>query len=84
MELSTTRRKVTNRPARAPFEGRHRGRAARQTMPRTAVANATRPAQPPLAQPAALVPPIYARLLRVLLQRAEVDGDRVLAAAGLD
>ncbi len=32
----------------------------------------------------ALVHPIYARLLRMLLQQAEVDGDRVLAAAGLD
>lgn len=37
-----------------------------------------------LAAPAALVPPIYARLLRILLQHAAVDGDRVLAAAGLD
>jgi AraC-like DNA-binding protein len=41
-------------------------------------------APPPLAQPAALVPPIYARLLRMLLQHASVDGDRVLAGAGLD
>ena len=39
---------------------------------------------PPLPQPASLVPPIYARLLRMLLQHADVDGDRVLAAAGLD
>jgi hypothetical protein len=38
----------------------------------------------PLPQPASLVPPIYARLLRMLLQHADVDGDRVLAAAGLD
>ena len=30
------------------------------------------------------VHPIYARLLRMLLQQADVDGDRVLAAAGLD
>jgi AraC-like DNA-binding protein len=46
----------------------------------------TRPpvAHPPLPQPASLVPPIYARLLRMLLQHAHVDGDRVLAAAGLD
>jgi AraC-like DNA-binding protein len=42
----------------------------------------SRPAHPPL--PASLVPPIYARLLRMLLQHAEVDGDRVLAGAGLD
>jgi AraC-like DNA-binding protein len=41
-------------------------------------------APPPLPQPGALVPPIYARLLRMLLQHADVDGDRVLAAAGLD
>ena len=41
-------------------------------------------AHPPLPQPGALVPPIYARLLRMLLQHADVDGDRVLAAAGLD
>jgi AraC-like DNA-binding protein len=41
-------------------------------------------ASTPLPQPAALVPPIYARLLRMLLQHAAVDGDRVLAAAGLD
>ncbi len=41
-------------------------------------------AHPPLPQPGSLVPPIYARLLRMLLQHAEVDGDRVLAAAGLD
>ncbi len=41
-------------------------------------------AHPPLPQPSSLVPPIYARLLRMLLQHAEVDGDRVLAAAGLD
>ena len=41
-------------------------------------------AHPPLPQPASLVPPIYARLLRMLLQHADVDGDRVLAAAGLD
>jgi len=47
-------------------------------MPRTASAH------PPLPQPGSLVPPIYARLLRMLLQHAEVDGDRVLAAAGLD
>src|ERR1700758_3302715 len=39
---------------------------------------------PPLPQPGSLVPPIYARLLRMLLQHADVDGDRVLAAAGLD
>ncbi len=38
----------------------------------------------PLPQPGSLVPPIYARLLRMLLQHADVDGDRVLAAAGLD
>ncbi len=38
----------------------------------------------PLPQPTSLVPPIYARLLRMLLQHADVDGDRVLAAAGLD
>ena len=50
-------------------------------MPRTPNAH---PAHPPLPQPASLVPPIYARLLRMLLQHAEVDGDRVLAAAGLD
>jgi len=47
-------------------------------MPRTAVV------PPPLPQPAALVPPIYARLLRMLLQHADVDADRVLASAGLD
>jgi AraC-like DNA-binding protein len=41
-------------------------------------------AHPPLPQPGSLVPPIYARLLRMLLQNADVDGDRVLAAAGLD
>jgi len=41
-------------------------------------------AHPPLPQPSSLVPPIYARLLRMLLQHADVDGDRVLAAAGLD
>ena len=41
-------------------------------------------AHPPLPQPGALVPPIYARLLRMLLQHADIDGDRVLAAAGLD
>ncbi len=41
-------------------------------------------APPPLPQPGSLVPPIYARLLRMLLQHADVDGDRVLAAAGLD
>ena len=41
-------------------------------------------AHPPLPQPGALFPPIYARLLRLLLQHADVDGDRVLAAAGLD
>jgi AraC-like DNA-binding protein len=39
---------------------------------------------PLLPASSALVPPIYARLLRMLLQQAEVDGDRVLAAAGLD
>jgi len=44
----------------------------------------TQVAHPPLPQPASLVPPIYARLLRMLLQHAHVDGDRVLAAAGLD
>jgi AraC-like DNA-binding protein len=44
-----------------------------------------RPIAPPsLPQPASLVSPIYARLLRMLLQHADVDGDRVLAAAGLD
>lgn len=32
---------------------------------------------------AALVHPVYARLLRMLLQRAEVDSDRVLASAQL-
>jgi hypothetical protein len=41
-------------------------------------------AHPPLPQPGSLVPPIYARLLRMLLLHADVDGDRVLAAAGLD
>ena len=41
-------------------------------------------AHPPLPQPGSLVPPIYARLLRMLLQHADIDGDRVLAAAGLD
>ena len=41
-------------------------------------------AHPPLPQPGSLVPPIYARLLRMLLQHADVDSDRVLAAAGLD
>jgi AraC-like DNA-binding protein len=41
-------------------------------------------AHPPLPQPGSLFPPIYARLLRMLLQHADVDGDRVLAAAGLD
>ncbi len=41
-------------------------------------------AHSPLPQPGSLVPPIYARLLRMLLQHADVDGDRVLAAAGLD
>jgi len=41
-------------------------------------------AHPPLPQAGSLVPPIYARLLRMLLQHADVDGDRVLAAAGLD
>ncbi len=34
--------------------------------------------------PTGLVHPIYARLLRMLLQQAEVDSDRVLAAAALD
>jgi len=47
-------------------------------VPRTDIAH------PPLPQPGSLVPPIYARLLRMLLQHADVDGDRVLAAAGLD
>src|SRR5438067_10389241 len=47
-------------------------------MPRTDLAH------PPLPQPGSLVPPIYARLLRMLLQHADVDGDGVLAAAGLD
>jgi AraC-like DNA-binding protein len=47
-------------------------------MPRNDIAH------PPLPQPGSLVPPIYARLLRMLLQHADVDGDRVLAAAGLD
>jgi AraC-like DNA-binding protein len=42
------------------------------------------PVHTPLPQPGSLVPPIYARLLRMLLQHADVDGDRVLAAAGLD
>jgi AraC-like DNA-binding protein len=41
-------------------------------------------AHPLLLPPSLLVPPIYARLLRMLLQRADIDGDRVLAAAGLD
>ena len=41
-------------------------------------------APPPLPQPTSLVPPIYARLLRMLLENADVDGDSVLAAAGLD
>jgi AraC-like DNA-binding protein len=41
-------------------------------------------AHPPLPQPGSLVPPIYARLLRMLLQHADIDADRVLAAAGLD
>src|ERR1700712_1135426 len=41
-------------------------------------------AHPPLPQPGSLVPPIHARLLPMLRQHAEVDGDRVLAAAGLD
>ena len=44
----------------------------------------TQVASSPLPQPTSLVPPIYARLLRMLLQHADVDGDRVLAAAGLD
>ncbi len=47
-------------------------------MPRTDIAH------PVLPQPGSLVPPIYARLLRMLLQHADVDSDRVLAAAGLD
>jgi AraC-like DNA-binding protein len=47
-------------------------------MPRPVIAPARLP------QPGSLVPPIYARLLRMLLQHADVDGDRVLAAAGLD
>lgn len=39
----------------------------------------------PSPQPStAQVPAIYARLLRMLLQHADVDGDQVLAAAGLD
>ena len=37
-----------------------------------------------LAPPIQRVPAIYVRLLRMLLQHAEVDGDPVLAAAGLD
>lgn len=41
-------------------------------------------AHPPLPQPGSLVPVIYARLLRMLLQHAEVDVDGVLAAAGLN
>ncbi len=41
-------------------------------------------AHPPLPQPGSLVPPIYARLLRMLLQQADVDVHGVLAAAGLD
>src|SRR4051812_34513582 len=41
-------------------------------------------AHPPLPQSTSLVPPIYPRLLRMLLQHADVDGDRVLAGAGLD
>ena len=41
-------------------------------------------AGPPLPEPDALVSPIYARLLRMLLQHADIDGARVLAAAGLD
>lgn len=40
---------------------------------------------PPAARPPdPLVHPIYARLLRMLLQQSSVDGDRVLAAAELD
>ncbi len=42
------------------------------------------PARPTLPETDALVHPIYARLLRLLLQQADVDGDRVLAAAALD
>ncbi|MDZ7813762.1 MAG: AraC family transcriptional regulator ligand-binding domain-containing protein [Ideonella sp.] len=45
------------------------------------------PPSSPQALPAptpAPVPPIYARLLRMLLQHADVDGDQVLATAGLD
>src|SRR6202000_3255648 len=49
-----------------------------RNMPRPDIAH------PPLPQPGSLVPPIYARLLRMLLQHADIDGDRVLAAAGLD
>ncbi|MFZ2987044.1 AraC family transcriptional regulator [Ideonella sp.] len=43
-----------------------------------------RTAIPALADADALVHPIYARLLGLLLQQAEVDGERVLAVAGLD
>ena len=75
MQLPRSRHKVTNGPPSAPNEGRHR---VFRNVPRTDIAH------PPLPQPGSLVPPIYARLLRMLLQHADVDGDRVLAAAGLD
>lgn len=42
------------------------------------------PTAPSLPDANALVHPIYARLLRMLLQHADVDGNRVLAAAQLD
>jgi len=45
----------------------------------------TRPATPPAPPHSpAQVHPIYARLLRVLLEQAGADGDRVLATAGID
>jgi len=50
-------------------------------MPRSV---ASSPQLPQLPQSGALVPPIYARLLRMLLQHADIDGDRVLGGAGLD
>ena len=42
------------------------------------------PNPPVPTPPDTLVHPIYARLLRMLLQQSSVDGDRVLAAAELD
>jgi AraC-like DNA-binding protein len=42
------------------------------------------PSARPAAGGEALVHPIYARLLRMLLQQASVDSDQVLAAAALD